>query len=80
MKLRKVSKDASVPDFSSVINQNKYKSFAKILHDFKSEALISKLKIQFAVAIDYSNSNEFSGYQTLHQCLHGPSSPYLKCL
>lgn len=66
MKLRKISKDASVPDFSGVINQNKYKSFAKILHDFKNEALISKLKIQFVVAIDYSNSNEFSGYQTLH--------------
>ena len=80
MRPRKPNKDAVAPDFSGVINQNKYRSFTKILHDFRNEALISQLKIQFVVAIDYSNSNEFSGYESLHQCLHGPSSPYLRCL
>ena len=62
MKAKRGSKEIQSPDFSNVINQNKYKSFSRIMHDIKSETQISKLKIQFVVAIDYSNSNEFSGY------------------
>ncbi|CAL6109149.1 Copine_I [Hexamita inflata] len=64
-------------DLQNIINKDKFSSFESIVRAVnKTGTIIQNL----VIGIDFTNSNEFSGYKTYKQCMHSSSSPYKKCL